>query len=60
METSPARYLAGLPRALETFLVEWKLGAAADLRPVVGILETFLVEWKRAFMQTTPPRPAHP
>ena len=33
--------------SLETFLVEWKLGQAAQLRPRSGALETFLVEWKR-------------
>ena len=33
-------------RALETFLVEWKLRELLLPRPLGGCLETFLVEWK--------------
>ena len=46
METIWAVERQNFTRALETFLVEWKLGTERGETPSGESLETFLVEWK--------------
>ena len=47
METSASLREGGVQRALETSLVEWKLGINLPLITDMPTLETSLVEWKR-------------